>query len=176
MALVVFLRGVNVGGHRTFRPSLLAQELEHVDAVNIGAAGTFVIRRPCTPAQLRSELARRLPFVTEIMICQGREIVRLVSESPFADEPVRPDVVHFVSVLSKSPRSASTTPISFPASGTWLMKILGRDGRFVFGLYRRHMKAIGYLGKIDQLFGVPATTRNWNTFTAIAKVLGARRA
>jgi uncharacterized protein (DUF1697 family) len=38
------------------------------------------------------------------------------------------------------------------------------------------MKAIGYLGTIDQLFGVPATTRNWNTITAIAKVLGARRA
>jgi len=176
VAVVVFLRGVNVGGHRTFRPSILAQELKHLDAVNIGAAGTFVIRRPGTPAQLRSELARRLPFDTEIMTCQGREIVRLVSESPFANEPVRPDVVHFVTVLSKSPRSAPPTPISLPASGTWLLKILGRDGRFVFGAYRRQMKAIGYLGKIDQLFGVPATTRNWNTITAIAKVLGARRA
>jgi hypothetical protein len=65
----------------------------------------------------------------EWMQCQGREILRLVSESPFADEPVRPDVVHFVSVLSKSPRSAPPTPISFPDSGTWLLKILGRDGR-----------------------------------------------
>jgi len=176
VAVVVFLRGVNVGGHRTFRPSILAQELKHLDAVNIGAAGTFVIRRPGTPAQLRSELARRLPFDTEIMTCQGREIVRLVSESPFADEPERPDVVHFVSALSKSPRSAPPTPMNFPASGPWMLKILGRDGRFVFGLYRRQMKAIGYLGKIDQLFGVPATTRSWNTITAIAKVLGARRA
>jgi hypothetical protein len=26
MALVVFLRGVNVGGHRTFRPSALAKQ------------------------------------------------------------------------------------------------------------------------------------------------------
>jgi uncharacterized protein (DUF1697 family) len=172
VTLVVFLRGVNVGGHRTFRPAVLARELEHLAVVNIGAAGTFVIRRPGTRAELRSELAARLPFDTEIMICQGREIVRLVSESPFADEPVRPDVVHFVSVLSKSPRSAPATPISIPASGTWLMKILGRDGRFVFGLYRRQMKAIGYLGTLDQLFGVPATTRSWNTITAIAKALG----
>jgi hypothetical protein len=33
------------------------------------------------------------------------------------------------------------------------------------------MKAIGYLGTLDRLFGVPVTTRNWNTMTAIAKVL-----
>jgi uncharacterized protein (DUF1697 family) len=38
-------------------------------------------------------------------------------------------------------------------------------------MYRRHMKVIGYLGTLDRLFGVPVTTRNWNTFTAIAKVL-----
>jgi hypothetical protein len=38
------------------------------------------------------------------------------------------------------------------------------------------MRAIGYLGKLDRLFGVPATTRNWNTITAIARVLGDRGA
>jgi hypothetical protein len=41
-------------------------------------------------------------------------------------------------------------------------------------MYRRHMKVIGYLGKIDRLFGIPVTTRNWNTMTAIAKVLERR--
>ena len=42
-ALVVFLRGVNVGGHRTFRPSVVAKELRKFDVVNVGAAGTFVV-------------------------------------------------------------------------------------------------------------------------------------
>ncbi len=172
MALVVLLRGVNVGGHRTFRPAALSRELEHLDVVNIGAAGTFVIRRPVPQAQLRAELARRLPFDTEIMICQGREIVRLMSRDPFADQPVRPDIVRFVSVLARRPRSEPSLPLCIPASGTWLMKILARDNRFVLGMYRRQMKAIGHLGTLDRIFGVPATTRNWNTMTAIAKVLG----
>ena len=172
MALVVLLRGVNVGGHRTFRPTKLAEQLEHLDAVNIGAAGTFVIRRPVTRAELRAEFARRLPFDAEIMICQGREIVRLMAQNHFADHPVRPDIVRFVSVLSKRPRSTPSTPRSFPSSGKWLVKILGRDNRFVFGVYRRHMKVISYLGTFDRLFGVPVTTRNWNTITAIARVLG----
>ena len=172
MALVVLLRGVNVGGHRTFRPTTLTKELKHLDAVNIGAAGTFVIRQPVSRAKLRAELARRLPFDAEIMICQGREIVGLLSQNHFADQPVQSDIVRFVSVLSQRPRSAPSTPMSFPSTGKWLLKILARDNRFVFGVYRRHMKVISYLGTLDRLFGVPVTTRNWNTIAAIAKVLG----
>ena len=171
VALVVLLRGVNVGGHRTFRPSRLAEHLKHLDAVNIGAAGTFVIRQPVSRSQLRVELACRLSFDAEIMICQGREITRLMSHDRFSDHAARPDIVRFVSVLSRSPRSAPSMPMSFPSTGRWLLQILARENRFVFGLYRRHMKAISYLGGLDRVFGVPVTTRNWNTITAIAKVL-----
>src|SRR5207247_11296765 len=130
MSLVVFLRGVNVGGHRTFRPTTLTQQLKHLDAVNIGAAGTFVIRQPVTRARLRAELASRLPFNTEIMICQGREIVRLMSHNHFADQPKRPDIVRFVSVLAPRSRSAPSMPVSFPSSGPWLFKLLARDNLF----------------------------------------------
>jgi uncharacterized protein (DUF1697 family) len=171
VALVVLLRGVNVGGHRTFRPTTLTTQLKHLDAVSIGAAGTFVIRRPVTPAQLRAELVSRLPFDTEIIICQGREIVRLMSRDHFGDQPPRPDIVRFVSVLSRRPRSVPAMPMSFPSSGPWLLRILATDNRFVVGMYRRQMKAIGYLGTLDRLFGVPVTTRNWNTMTTIARVV-----
>src|SRR2546422_6045052 len=116
VALVVLLRGVNVGGHRTFRPTTLAEQLKHLDAVNIGAAGTFVIRQPITRAQLRAELLRRLPFDAEIMICEGREIVRLMSYNRFAGQPMRPDIVRFVSVLSRRPPLAPSMPMSFPSS------------------------------------------------------------
>jgi uncharacterized protein (DUF1697 family) len=172
VALVVFLRGVNVGGHRTFRPTALIERLGHLGAVNIGAAGTFVIRRPVSRSRLRAEVARGLQFDTEIMICDGREIAALLHGDFFAGHPVRADVVRFVSVLARRPRSAPRLPMKLPAEGEWLMKVLARDGRFVAGVYRRQMKAIGYLGALDRLFRVPATTRNWNTITAIAKVLG----
>lgn len=174
VAHVVFLRGVNVGGHRTFRPTALAEQLRHLDAVNIGAAGTFVIRQPISRARLHVEFARRLPFDAEIMMCHSREIIRLMSHAFFADLPARPDIVRFVSVLTRRPRLAPELPLTLPSGGKWLLKILARDGRFVFGAYRRHMKVIGYLGTLDRIFGVPATTRNWNTITAIAEVLNGR--
>ena len=171
MALVVLLRGVNVGGHRSFRPTALARALEHLDTVSIGAAGTFVIRRPVTRARLRAELARRLPFDAEIVICRDREITGALSATCFSHRPARPDIVRFVSVLSRRPRAAPPLPMRLPASGRWLLQILARDDRFLFGVYRRHMKVIGYLGALDRLFGAVATTRSWSTLAAIAKVL-----
>lgn len=171
MALVVFLRGINVGGHRTFRPTTLAEALKHLGAVNIGAAGTLVIRRRITQARARVEVERKLPFAAEIVVCQGREIEKLYSANHFAGQSAQPDVVRFVSVLSKRPKSAPSTPIRFPSSGRWLLKILARHNRFVVGMYRRHMKVIGYLGSLDRLYGVSLTTRNWNTIAAIVKAL-----
>jgi uncharacterized protein (DUF1697 family) len=142
-----------------------------LDAVNIGAAGTLVIRTRVSREKLRREIAQRLPFTAEIAICSGREIVTLASCDLFSGHAPRPDVVRFVSVLSRRPRLAPELPMQLPPGGKWLMKILARRGPFIVGLYRRQMKAISYLGSLDRVFGVPVTTRNWNTITAIAKVL-----
>lgn len=171
MALIVFLRGINVGGHRTFRPSILAKELSDYDVVNVGAAGTFVVRKPGSRAKFRAELLRRLPFEEEIVICDGRDLVRLETENPFRTEPSRPDTVRFVSITSKAGSVRASLPITLPPNGEWFVKVIGAKSRFVFGVYRRHMKTIGYLGQIDKLVGARTTTRNWNTIIAIVRIL-----
>jgi uncharacterized protein (DUF1697 family) len=171
MALVVFLRGVNVGGHRTFRPSIVAKALRAFDVVNVGAAGTFVVRKPRSRATFRAALLRKLPFATHVMLCDGRDLLRFETEHPFGPEASRPEVVRFVSILSKAGRAPGPIPISFPPGRGWLVRVIAWQRRFVFGVYRRHMKTIGYLGRLDQLFGVPATTRNWNTILAIVRIL-----
>jgi uncharacterized protein (DUF1697 family) len=174
MALVVFLRGVNVGGHRTFRPSILARELSDYGVVKVGAAGTFVVRKPGSRAKFRTALLGKLPFKAEVMLCDGRDLVRLKTENPFAAETSPSDVVRFVSILSKAGGVRASLPVTFPSDGEWLVRVLASQGQFVFGMYRRHMKTISYLGQIDKLYGVPATTRNWNTIVAILRILEAR--
>ena len=175
MTHVVLLRGVNVGGYRTFRPARLAEELQHLGAVNIGAAGTFVIQQPISQATLRAELARRLPFETQIMICRSREIAKLLSRDWFAGRPSRPDIIRFVSVLARAPRVVPKLPLTLPgpakSDGQWLVRVVACNGRFVIGEHLRQMKAIGYLGALDRIFGAPVTTRSWNTFNAIGKAL-----
>jgi hypothetical protein len=78
-----------------------------------------------------------------------------------------------MSILARAPRVSPRLPMAIPPRGQWLVQVRARDGRFVVGQYRRHMKTIGHLGALDRIFGVPATTRNWNTMTAVARALSA---
>jgi hypothetical protein len=171
VALVVLLRGINVGGHRTFRPSRLADQLKHLDAVNIGAAGTFVIRRTVT----RERTPRRtcnagFPSMPDRDLPRARDPQADVSAS------VR-ESARAARRRALRERSLETPPFDAldahepSRQSPWLLKILAAHGRFVLGMYRRQMKVIGHLGALDGLFGVPVTTRNWNTITAIARVL-----
>src|SRR5512141_2026208 len=119
MALVVFLRGVNVGGHRTFRPAGLARALSKYDVVNVGAAGTFVVRKPGSRAKFRADLLRKLPFEAEVVLCDGRDLIRFETDDPFEAEPARADVVRFLSILSRAPRVRASLPFAIPAEGEW---------------------------------------------------------
>jgi uncharacterized protein (DUF1697 family) len=139
--------------------------------VNIGAAGTFVVRKPIGQAKLRREFFRRLPFETDAMICSASDILQLAAAEPFAGEPSGPDIVRFVSVLPKPPRVQPALPLNLPAGANWLVRLVAVRGRFAFGLYRRRMQTIGLLGQIEKHLDGSATTRNWKTFANLFEIL-----
>ena len=174
MALIVFFRGINVGGYRTFRPSALAKALDAHAVVNVGAAGTLVVRKPGSCAKFLAELRRKLPFEAKLAFCDSSDLIQLELDNPFGSEPSRPELVRFVSILSKTGRRQTSFPITLPEAGQWFVRIIGSQNQLVFGVYRRHMKTIGYLGGIDELFGAPATTRSWNTMLSVLRILKAR--
>jgi uncharacterized protein (DUF1697 family) len=152
---------------------MLAKDLAAYDVVNVGAAGTLVVRKPGARTKFLAELRRKVPFEAVVAFCDARDLIRLAMENPFGAEPSRPDVVQFVSILSKEGRGEASLPIAFPSGEEWLVRIIGSRNRLVFGVYRRHMRTIGYLGRIDQLFGAPATTRSWNTVISVLRILKA---
>src|SRR5213592_464781 len=171
MHWVVFLRAVNVGRANRCQPAAIAKQLAKFGVVNIGAVGTFVVREDVSESSLRAAFARKLPFKCEIMICPARDIIKLASKDPYFGQPSGPDITRFVSVLHKRLSSPPPLPLNLPSDDDWLLKIIAIQDRFVLGLYRREMKAISYLGKIEKKIGVAATTRNWNTIEKIAKIL-----
>ena len=171
MKWVVFLRGVNVGGANRCQPAAIAKQLAKFGVVNIGAVGTFVVRENVSESVVRNAIAKKLPFKCEIMICPARDIIKLASKDPFSRQPAGSNITRFVNVLAKRIPSPPPLPLTLPSDDDWLIKIIAIEDRFVLGLYRRQMKAISYLGKIEKLLGVPATNRNWNTIEKIVKIL-----
>jgi uncharacterized protein (DUF1697 family) len=171
MASVVFLRAVNVGKANRCQPALIAKELTKFGVVNIGAVGTFVVHEDVSESVLRAAITKKLPFKCEIMICRARDIMKLAAADPFERQPSGPNITRFVNVLAKRLPSPPPLPLCLPSDNDWLLKIIAIQDRFVLGLYRRQMKTISYLGKIEKLLGLPTTTRNWNTIEKVAGIL-----
>ena len=171
MASVVFLRGANVGGANLCKPAALAKQLKKFDIVNIGAVGTFVVRENVADSTLRRAIAKKLSFKCEIMIVPAKTVVDLAKRDPFARQPSGPEFTRFVSVLHNQPPQLPSLPLSLPSPDDWLLKIIAIQSQFVLGIYRRQMKAIGYLGKIEKMLGVAGTVRNWHTIEKVLKIL-----
>jgi uncharacterized protein (DUF1697 family) len=172
MALVVFLRGINVGGHKVFQPTALARELADFDVVNVGAAGTFVVRNTIAQAKLRAEILQRLPVQAEVMICASREVLDLAMPEGVEDEASQSKVTRYVSILANRPRSLPALPLRQPDSEDWQVKVLGVAGRFALSLHRRLGPRLVYPNEVvEKHLGLSATTRNWNTIAAICAIL-----
>jgi hypothetical protein len=105
---------------------VLAKELGIYDAVNVGAAGTLVIRKPGLRVKFLAELRRKLPFEATIAFWDGSDLIRLEMDNPFGTEPPRADVVQFVSILSEAGRRSVSFLLLFPKVGSGLCESLAR--------------------------------------------------
>ena len=171
MSHVVFLRGANVGGNNVFRPAQLARALTHLDVVNVGAAGTFVVRAPATSAAITREIATRMPFDCEIVVRPAREIRALVDADPFAGVSFRRDLRGWVGVLAKKPRMSREFPHVVPSRGEWALRIDRIEGRYAFGMWQPTRFVIP-ANELEKLVGTPATVRWWETSLRIHEKLG----
>ncbi|MGH7151535.1 MAG: hypothetical protein ACREIU_12595, partial [Planctomycetota bacterium] len=165
-------RGVNVGGRKVFRPKALAEELSGLGISNIGAAGTFVVRKAIAARALRSEMCRRLPAGAEVMICPGREVLDLASREPFPRETSPAGARPFVSVLGARPKKRPSLPLRAPEGSGWQVLVARLDGAFASGLWRPAKRSMVYPNEVvERELGVPATTRTWDTILKVAALL-----
>ena len=146
--------------------------LPELEAGRISARKNSRTQRPIWDS-LRKEFARRLPFRTELMVCPGREVLDLVAEDPFAGEASHPDLRFFVSVTAKPPRRPPALPLEKPEGKAWLVRLVGQQGRLFYGCWRRGPGAFPDPNTlVEKHVGMPATSRNWNTFVKLARILG----
>lgn len=170
-SLVVFLRGVNVGGNKTFKPAELARAL---GAANVGAAGTFVLLSGAESA-VRKSILEALEFEAEVIVCRGEDVIDLVRRGEKSPPPYEKDLKTMITVLAAPPKSKPKLPAEVPVGPeAWQVRVTGVDGPFVTSLWRRREGRFVYPNEVvERLFGVPATTRGWSTIGSIRKILEA---
>lgn len=172
MASVVFMRGVNVGGHKAFRPSELARRLEALELKSIGAAGTFVVGADIPEAEVRRQFAKQIPFETELMICSKRDLASLVALRPFAAKALPKSDGQYVTVVARAPRGLPKLPFDAPAGKDWQVRIIAVHRIFVVSLTRRVGTRLLYPNEVvERQLGVAATTRNWTTIVKLHEAL-----
>ncbi len=172
MPHVVFLRAANVGGKNVFRPAKLAADLAHLDVVNVGAAGTFVVRGKATAAAIRRDILARLPFEPEIAIRPGQEILALVKSKPFDGVTFSKDVRGWAAALCGPPKTRPKLPILKPPGKAWSVRFDRIEGAFALGLVHRRPGGSVFPNQVvDAALGVPATTRWWETIERVAEIL-----
>jgi uncharacterized protein (DUF1697 family) len=174
MGLVALLRGVNVGGHKRFRPSELVRDLRSAgfDAVSLGAAGTFVVRGAAGAGALREAILAGLPFEAQAMVLPAKDVSALLSADPFRSSTAGAAVDCFVSVLAQRPARRVSMPVLRPEGEAWEVRLFAVAGRCALCVRRRVARGRWYPNEVvEKSLGVAATTRNWATFLAIGEVL-----
>jgi uncharacterized protein (DUF1697 family) len=161
---------VNVGKHKRFLPAQLARDLAALDVVNVGAAGTFVVRAPVSKAALLAEMRSRLAFDADIIIVKGSDLLAFAGSAPFGRRPPANNEQRFLSVTLK-PCAAPALPSCYPAGDRWQVKVVEVSGRFVASVWRRQPGTPLYPNAaVEKQAGV-ATTRNWNTVETLCAIL-----
>jgi uncharacterized protein (DUF1697 family) len=171
MGHVVFLRAANVGGRNVFRPAELVRSLRHLDVVNVGAAGTFVVRGRASPAAIRREVRALLPFEPSLAVVPTRDVLALVEGRPFDGVEFSKDLRGWVAALCGRPKARPVLPVAVPAGKDWSVRFERLEGPFALGLCRRRPGGFVFPSQVvEKVLGVPATTRWWETLERAAEL------
>lgn len=172
MALVVLLRGANLGKRR-FSPKAVEKALSDLDVVSIGAAGTFVVRKRVAAAALRKRVEGELPFEpAPMVIATGTEVLAAFEAGRAVAVP--DGARRFATAMGKKPAKRPRLPLDVPEGAQWGVRVAAVEGRFAIGARRRFDETGVYPNEVvERAFGTDATTRDWPTIEKIAKALSA---
>jgi uncharacterized protein (DUF1697 family) len=172
---IAFLRAINVAGHAVVKMDALRSAFEDAGCRNVTTviqSGNVLFEGPSGEAwdRLRQEIMARLSaLLGEPAIGAFRsmeELKALVDSDPFKTQLLESDVKRYIAFLAEHPRLKPTYPLESAKEG---LEVFGGRDLDVFILSRKVGRMYGFPNAfIEKTFGVPATTRNWNTLQKIA--------
>ena len=184
MKYVAFLRGINVGGHKSLRMADLRAAFEDMgleDVRTVQASGNMIFEAGgeetagAVAARIEIELEKVLGYPIGVAVRTLTDIVRLVASDPFRRVAITPETRLYVTFLSHPAKNGS---------GIRPEKRFGKGPETVDGdvgvvdvSADRVLTAISLspqggttelMAWLEKQFGPGVTTRNWNTIVNIA--------
>jgi uncharacterized protein (DUF1697 family) len=171
-----FLRGINVGGHKTVPMEELKRAFESIGYQNVKtllASGNVLFDAPReSPVELTRKIGGRLEktfgFEIGVWVREIEEIQKLVDSAPFKNIRVTPQTRLYVTLISGKPKGALQIPYESPGKE---IQILHASVDTVLSVVNLSLGVgtIDLMVILEKEFGKNSTTRNWNT---IVKMLG----
>lgn len=176
---VAFLRGINVGRERRVKMAhltALMESLGYASVVTYLQSGNFVFQaEDQTTEKVRRDLSKaikeRFDFEVEVLVLTGDELLSVLEANPLtSQEELDFDKLH-ATILSGPQRSdnkpallGESCPPEQVAFGERVVYLYCPEG------YRKTRLTNSF---IEKKLGLPATTRNWRTVTALAELVRA---
>jgi uncharacterized protein (DUF1697 family) len=174
---VGFLRAINVAGHGTLKMTDLRAAFERAggrDVKTVIQSGNVLFDAakrdvPGIIRRVRTTLAGSSSEGPEVVVRELGEVRALIARDPFAGYAKSGRIKFYVAFLAREPTRAQVLPI---VSTREALETIAIEGREAFIVSR--LKPSGFFGFpnnfIEAALGVTATTRNWSTVTAIARM------
>ncbi len=170
---VAFLRGINVAGHRMTAMSDVVRVFESLGFANvrtyIQSGNVLFDTRARSLGRLRLKTERalgdELGAEVTVLLRTLSEVARIVERDPFKKNRV-PGAKPFVTFLSEAPARTPSLPLRSPNGDVEVFEIVGTEA---FSLSIEKKGRFGFPNNfIEKEFGIPSTTRNWNTVRKVA--------
>ncbi|HET8838488.1 MAG TPA: DUF1697 domain-containing protein [Flavobacteriaceae bacterium] len=177
---VLFLRGINVGGHKKVPMAELKKMLAKMGFENIQTilnSGNVVFdSKEKAEAVLIEKIADAIQntfgFSVNVMLRSAEEIKKLIDMEPFKKEEIDKSTRLYITFLNKK----NTSELELPyASAENDFRILHKTEREVFSVLNiETTKSVDAMAFLEKEFGKDVTTRNWNTILKLGKLLGGK--
>ncbi len=170
---ISLLRGINVSGQKIIKMKDLAKLFESFGFNNVKTylqTGNVLFDSNETDIAkltdfIEEKLIKELGYKVTVIIRTKKDLLDIVEQNPFNEYDG--DVKYYLTFLAETPAKSPTLPIR--------MNDIENE---VFKFENNNVYTVGFNVKgrygfpnvfIEKEFGVPATTRNWNTIIRILK-------
>ena len=169
---IAFIKGINVGGHRSVSQGDLRQVFEAVGACDVATyiqSGNLVLRSTMpdaasVAAAAEAQMASQLGVQTAVIVRRADELADTIAENPFLGKG-EPSQLH-VTFLTTLPDPGRVAGLDSTTSGVDEFVVIGRTIYLHCpGGYGRTKLNNGFFEKKLRL---TATTRNWRTVTTMS--------